>query len=49
MNRLAFFNTNVFVYADDVSAPAKQARTIQLITNYQRSGLMVVSIQVLQE
>jgi predicted nucleic acid-binding protein len=49
MNRLAFFDTNVFVYADDASAPAKQARAIQLITNYQRSGLMVVSIQVLQE
>ena len=49
MNRLAFFDTNVFVYADDASAPTKQARAIQLITDYQRSGLMVVSIQVLQE
>ena len=49
MNRLAFFDTNVFLYADDASAPAKQARAIQLITDYQRSGLMVVSIQVLQE
>jgi predicted nucleic acid-binding protein len=49
MNRLAFFDTNIFVYADDVSAPAKQARAIQLITEYRRSDLLVVSIQVLQE
>ena len=49
MNRPAFFDTNIFVYADDASVPAKQARAIQLITDYQRSGLLVVSIQVLQE
>jgi predicted nucleic acid-binding protein len=49
MNRPAFFDTNIFVYADDASAPAKQTRAIQLITDYQRSGLLVVSIQVLQE
>ena len=49
MNRLAFFDTNIFIYADDASASAKQARAIQLITNYRRSGLLVISIQVLQE
>jgi predicted nucleic acid-binding protein len=49
MNPLAFFDTNIFICADDASAPAKQARAIQLITDYQRSGLLVVSIQVLQE
>ena len=49
MNRPAFFDSNVFVYADDASAPGKQTRAIQLITDYQRSGLLVVSIQVLQE
>jgi len=49
MSRLAFFDTSIFIYADDASAPAKQARAIQLVTNYQRSGLLVVSIQVLQE
>jgi len=49
MNRLAFFDTNVFVYADDASEPARQARAIDLITRYRRSGLLVVSIQVLQE
>ena len=49
MNRPAFFDTNIFVYSDDTSAPAKQARAIQLIKKYQRSSLLVVSIQVLQE
>jgi predicted nucleic acid-binding protein len=49
VNRLAFFDTNIFIYADDASAPAKQAHAIQLIANYQRSGLLVISIQVLQE
>ena len=49
MNRLAFFDTNIFLYADDASAPARQARAIQLIANYRRSGLLVISIQVLQE
>jgi predicted nucleic acid-binding protein len=49
MNRLAFFDTDIFVYTDDASAPAKQARAIQLVTNYQRSGLLVISMQVLQE
>ena len=49
MNRLTFFDTNIFLYTDDISAPAKQARSIQLVTDYQRSGRMVVSLQVLQE
>jgi predicted nucleic acid-binding protein len=49
MNRPAFFDTNIFLYADDDSAPAKQARAISLIACYRRSGLLVVSIQVLQE
>jgi predicted nucleic acid-binding protein len=49
MSRLAFFDTNIFLYADDASAPAKQERAIQLITSYRRSGLLIVSIQVLQE
>lgn len=48
-SRLAFFDTNIFVYADDTSDPARQARAIQLITSYQRTSLMVISIQVLQE
>ena len=49
MNRLAFFDTNILIYADDSSVPAKQARALELITKYQGSGLLVVSIQVLQE
>jgi predicted nucleic acid-binding protein len=49
MSRLAFFDTNILVYADDASEPSRQARAIQLITSYQRSRLMVVSLQVLQE
>jgi predicted nucleic acid-binding protein len=47
--RLAFFDTNVFVYADDAAEPARQARAIELITRYQRAGLLIISIQVLQE
>jgi predicted nucleic acid-binding protein len=49
MNRLAFFDTNIFIYADDASEPTRQARAIQLIASYQRASLMVISIQVLQE
>ncbi len=49
MNRPAFFDTNIFLYADDASAPDKQARAIRLITDCRRSDSLVVSIQVLQE
>jgi len=49
MTRPAFFDTNILVYADDISEPARQARAIQLITRYRRADLMMVSIQVLQE
>jgi predicted nucleic acid-binding protein len=49
MNRLKFFDTNIFLHADDASSPAKQTRAIELITTYQRSGMLVVSLQVLQE
>lgn len=45
----AFFDTNVFVYADDAASPRKQARAIELITEYRRSDQAVVSMQVLQE
>jgi hypothetical protein len=30
---LAFFDTNIFVYADDPSAPEKQERAITLIAD----------------
>ncbi|MBY0376250.1 MAG: PIN domain-containing protein [Bryobacteraceae bacterium] len=45
----AFFDTNLFVYTDDTSAPEKRAKAIALISEYQRLGLAVVSLQVLQE
>jgi len=49
MPKLAFFDTNIFVYADDSSSPAKQARAVELISAYRRPNLSVVSLQVLQE
>ena len=49
MNELAFFDTNVLVYADDASSPEKQKRSIALFAEHLRSGTAVVSLQVLQE
>ena len=49
MNGLAFFDTNVLVYADDTSAPEKQNRAIALLAEHLRRGTAVVSLQVLQE
>jgi predicted nucleic acid-binding protein len=49
MKGLAFFDTNILVYTDDGSAPQKQAEALRLFTDYQRSGLAVISLQVLQE
>ncbi|MBK5292305.1 MAG: PIN domain-containing protein [Acidobacteriia bacterium] len=49
MKGLAFFDTNIFLYSDDAAAPEKQSKAIQLISDYQRLGLAVASLQVLQE
>ena len=49
MKGLTFFDTNLFVYSDDVASPIKQARAIQLITEHQRAGSLVISLQVMQE
>lgn len=49
MTGLAFFDTNILVYADDASAPQKQSRAIRLIKDHQRNGLSVISLQVMQE
>ena len=49
MNGLAFFDTNVLLYADDVDAPAKRALAIKLIEQHQRSRQFVISLQVMQE
>ena len=45
----AFFDTNVFVYADDSSAPRKKSRAVELITSHQRDRNAIVSLQVMQE
>jgi predicted nucleic acid-binding protein len=49
MNGLAFFDTNVLVYADDAGSPKKQKRAISLFAEHLRLGTAVVSLQVLQE
>jgi predicted nucleic acid-binding protein len=49
MSGLAFFDTNVLIYADDASSPEKQERAIALFTEHLRQGTAIVSLQVLQE
>jgi predicted nucleic acid-binding protein len=49
MSGLAFFDTNVLVYADDTSSPEKQEQAITLFAEHLRRGTAVVSLQVLQE
>jgi predicted nucleic acid-binding protein len=49
MSVRSFFDTNILVYADDKSAPAKQKKAIDLIAAHRRKGTGVVSLQVLQE
>ena len=49
MNGLAFFDTNVLVYADDTASPQKRDRAIQLFAEHLGRGTAVVSLQVLQE
>ena len=46
---LAFFDTNVLVYADDDRNPEKQEIAIKLVTEHSRSRSLVISLQVLQE
>jgi predicted nucleic acid-binding protein len=45
----SFLDTNVLVYADDKSAPAKQRIAINLVAAHRWAGTGVVSLQVLQE
>ena len=45
----SFFDTNVLVYTDDRSAPAKQRRALDLVAEHRIAGTGVVSVQVLQE
>ena len=49
MSDLAFFDTNILIYADDASAPEKRERAISLIADHQRRNSLVISLQVLQE
>jgi len=45
----SFFDTNIIIYGDDKSAPAKQRRALELLAEHRRAGTAVVSLQVLQE
>jgi predicted nucleic acid-binding protein len=46
---LAFFDTNVLVYSDDVAAPIKQKRASSLLDDHLSRDTAVLSLQVLQE
>jgi len=49
MSARSFFDTNVLVYTDDADAPAKSDRALALWKQHRIQGLVVISIQVLQE
>jgi predicted nucleic acid-binding protein len=49
MNGIAFFDTNILVYADDASSPVKQERAITLLAEHLGNGTAAISLQVLQE
>ncbi|MDP2157670.1 MAG: PIN domain-containing protein, partial [Nitrospirota bacterium] len=44
-----FVDTNILVYAYDVSAGEKHARAAEIIKNLWKSGRGIISTQVLQE
>jgi predicted nucleic acid-binding protein len=49
MSARSFLDTNVVVYADDKSTPAKQRRAVAVVEELRRARTGVVSLQVLQE
>lgn len=49
MSVRSFFDTNILVYTDDHSAPAKQRRALDLVAEHRLAGTGVVSVQILQE
>ena len=49
MSGLAFFDTNILLYAEDASSRKKQDRVIALFAEHLRGGTAVVSLQVLQD
>ncbi len=48
-NQKQFVDTNIFIYAYDLSAPEKSKTAKKLIAGLWETGLGVISIQVLQE
>jgi predicted nucleic acid-binding protein len=46
---LAFLDTNILIYTDDSSAPAKQKLATSLVAAHGSAGTLVISLQVLQE
>ena len=46
---LAFFDTNILVYTEDASAPAKLGRATKLLEKHLLDDTAVLSLQVLQE
>ncbi len=49
MSVRSFFDANVLVYTDDADAPAKQARSLDLVAEARRERSGVVSTQALAE
>jgi predicted nucleic acid-binding protein len=49
MSRLAFFDTNILIYADDALSPEKHALAIELFAHHRERDTAVISLQVLQE
>jgi predicted nucleic acid-binding protein len=45
----SFFDTNVLAYTDDHDSPTKQSRALALFEEARRTGVGVVSTQVMQE
>jgi predicted nucleic acid-binding protein len=49
MSARSFFDTNILVYADDITARLKQRRALELFEEHRRARTGVVSLQILQE
>jgi predicted nucleic acid-binding protein len=49
MSSLSFFDTNILVYQDDASYPAKQHQALAVFADHFQKGTAALSLQVLQE
>ena len=49
MSANSFFDTNIFLYADDTRFPDKQKKAVDLIEEHWRNGSATISLQILQE